>query len=292
MSPSLDTDVLIIGAGMSGIGFAIQLQKKYPLATFEIVEKADDLGGTWWANTYPGCGCDVASHFYSYSFALKPDWTRKFALQPEIVAYFRDVAQRHDIPRHISFRSTVQNAEFDETTGTWLTTVLDQRTGQVRQRRSRVLIAAVGALSVPKGCEIKGAERYQGRMFHSAQWDHSFDWTDKEVVVIGTFLLLACGERSTDLTVLRQWMQCYSVRPHSVQRHQRRRLPRQGKRQGQESRPIQPAASLDRRAAQPGVLAGLQVDDALRASGHASVPVLPVRAHGVRLLRVRHRRRP
>ncbi|KAL1982657.1 hypothetical protein VTN96DRAFT_1027 [Rasamsonia emersonii] len=185
MSSSLDTDVLIIGAGMSGIGFAIQLQKKYPWASFEIVEKSDDLGGTWWANTYPGCGCDVASHFYSYSFALKPDWTRKFALQPEIVAYFRDVAQQHDIPRHISFRSTVQKAEFDESTGTWLTTILDQKTGQVRHRRSRVLIAAVGALSVPKGCEIKGAERYQGRMFHSAQWDHSFDWTDKDVVVIG-----------------------------------------------------------------------------------------------------------
>ncbi|GAD97270.1 conserved hypothetical protein [Paecilomyces variotii No. 5] len=182
---SLDTEILIIGAGMSGVGFAIQLQKQYPQARYEIIEKADGLGGTWWVNTYPGCGCDVASHFYSYSFELNPDWTRKFALQPEIVAYFRSVAEKHDIPRHIVFRSTVQKAEFEERTGTWLVTILDQKTGEIYQKRARVLVSAVGALSVPKECEIKGAERYREMMFHSAKWDQGFDWTGKEVVVIG-----------------------------------------------------------------------------------------------------------
>jgi cation diffusion facilitator CzcD-associated flavoprotein CzcO len=185
-TPSLDTDVLIIGAGMSGLCFAIQLAKKYPEASFSIVEKSVSLGGTWWVNTYPGCGCDVPSHFYSYSFALKPDWSQAYALQPEIVAYFRDVAEEHDVLQHISFGSTVLKAEFGEATGTWRTMILDRKTGRTQEMRSRVLIAAVGALSVPKGCDIKGAERYKGRLFHSAQWDHSFDWSNKEVVVIGS----------------------------------------------------------------------------------------------------------
>ncbi|KAJ9311108.1 hypothetical protein DTO271D3_8597 [Paecilomyces variotii] len=182
---SLDTDILIIGAGMSGIGFAIQLQKKYPRAKYEIIEKAENLGGTWWVNTYPGCGCDVASHFYSYSFELNPNWSRKFALQPEIVTYFRSVAEKHDIPRHIRFESTVQKAEFEQRTGTWIVTILHRETGDVYQKRARVLVSAVGALSVPRECEMKGAERYQGKIFHSAKWDHEFEWMGKEVVVIG-----------------------------------------------------------------------------------------------------------
>ncbi|PGH17875.1 hypothetical protein AJ79_00774 [Helicocarpus griseus UAMH5409] len=182
---SLDTDVLIIGAGMSGLGLAVQLQRNFPQASFELIEKADNIGGTWWVNTYPGCGCDVASHLYSYSFALKPDWSRKYALQPEIFSYFRSVAQKYDIIRHVSFHSSVQKADFDETTGTWLVTILDQKTNRVYQRRAKILVSAVGALSVPKECDIKGAEEFKGKLFHSAQWDHSFDWAGKEVVVIG-----------------------------------------------------------------------------------------------------------
>ncbi|PGH18933.1 hypothetical protein AJ80_04260 [Polytolypa hystricis UAMH7299] len=182
---SLDTDVLIIGAGMSGLGLAVQLQKKFPQASFEIVEKTGDLGGTWSVNTYPGCGCDVASHLYSYSFALNPNWSRKYALRPEILTYFRSVAEQHDIPRHISYHSTVQRAEFDAVTGTWLVTILNQISNRVYQRRAKILVSAVGALSIPKTCEIPGAENFQGKLFHSAEWDHSFDWADKDVVVVG-----------------------------------------------------------------------------------------------------------
>lgn len=131
----------------------------------------------------------VASHFYSYSFELNPNWTRKFALQPEIITYFRSIAEKHDVPRRIIFRSIVHKAEFDERTGTWLVTILDQKTGEIYQKRARVLVSAVGALSVPKECEIKGAEKYRGTMFHSAKWDHGFDWTEKEVVVVGMFLI-------------------------------------------------------------------------------------------------------
>ncbi|KAJ5134292.1 hypothetical protein N7448_000683 [Penicillium atrosanguineum] len=184
-SVSVDTDILILGAGSSGIAFAVQLQRQFPGASYEILEKANNLGGTWWVNTYPGCGCDVASHFYSFSFALNPNWSRKFAPQIEIAEYLHDVAVRNDIPRHVRFLATVQSAAFDEDSGTWVVTVRDGVSGKMFQRRSRILISAVGALSVPKSCELQGAERFKGRLFHSAQWDHSFDWAGKDVVVIG-----------------------------------------------------------------------------------------------------------
>ncbi|KAF3484047.1 4-hydroxyacetophenone monooxygenase [Arthroderma uncinatum] len=182
---SLDTDVLIIGAGMSGLGFAIQLQTDFPQASYEIIEKSDGFGGTWWANTYPGCGCDVPSHVYSYSFDLKPDWSMKYALQPEILAYFRSVVEKYNITQHIRYNSMVQTAVFDEKSGTWQVVVLDRKTNLLRHRRCKILISAVGALSIPKECDIKGSDKFRGKLFHSAQWDHQFNWADKDVIVVG-----------------------------------------------------------------------------------------------------------
>ena len=101
------------------------------------------------------------------------------------MAYFRSVAERYDITRHIKYFSTVKGASFDETTGTWTVTVLDQKTNHTGQRRAKILVSAVGALSVPKECDIKGAEKFHGRLFHSAKWDHTFDWAGKDVVVVG-----------------------------------------------------------------------------------------------------------
>ncbi|EEQ33015.1 hypothetical protein McanMca71_003734 [Microsporum canis] len=182
---SLDIDVLIIGAGMSGLGFAIQLQNDFPQASYEIIEKSDSFGGTWWANTYPGCGCDVPSHVYSYSFDLNPDWSMKYALQPEILAYFKAVVERHTVAEHIKCNSMVQSATFDEKTGTWQVMVKDIKTNVTRHRRCKILISAVGALSIPKECDIKGSDRFRGKLFHSAQWDHQFNWDNKDVIVVG-----------------------------------------------------------------------------------------------------------
>lgn len=111
----------------------------------------------------------VASHSYSFSFALNPNWSRKFAPQQEIAAYLHDVAEQNDVPKHVRFLATVQSAAFDETSGTWDVTVLDSVSGEVFQRRSKISISAVGALSVPRQCEIQGAESFQGKLFHSAQ---------------------------------------------------------------------------------------------------------------------------
>jgi cation diffusion facilitator CzcD-associated flavoprotein CzcO len=198
---SLDIEVLIIGAGMSGLGLAIQLTRQFGVRNFELIEKSEDVGGTWLANTYPGCGCDVsrlpffpstcldrqqvASHFYSYSFALNPDWTRKYSMQPEIQAYFRSVAEQYRIVEHIRFRSIVERAAWDEGQKVWSVTVLDLNSKERRVRKAKILVSAVGALSVPKKCNIAGKDDYKGRMFHSAEWDHSFDWEGKDVVIIG-----------------------------------------------------------------------------------------------------------
>ncbi|KAK1533129.1 hypothetical protein CPAR01_09837 [Colletotrichum paranaense] len=180
-----DVDVLIIGAGMSGIGLSVKLLQQHGTRNFEIIEKTDNVAGTWWLNSYPGCGCDVPSHFYSYSFALNPDWSRKFALQPEIRAYFDSVATEYNIPSHVRFGQEVVSASWDDTAGIWLAEIRDIKTSKIYLRRAKILISAVGALSIPKQCEIPGFESYQGRLFHTAQWDHTFDWEGKDVVVIG-----------------------------------------------------------------------------------------------------------
>jgi cation diffusion facilitator CzcD-associated flavoprotein CzcO len=182
---SFDTEVLIIGAGMSGLGLAVQIIRQYGIRNFELVEKSEDVGGTWLANTYPGCGCDVASHFYSYSFALNPDWSRKYSMRAEIQAYFRGVAEQYRVVERVRFHSIVERAEWDEEAKMWVVTVLDLESKERVVRKAKVLVSGVGSLSVPKQCDLPGVETFKGKMFHSAQWDHKFDWGNKEVVVLG-----------------------------------------------------------------------------------------------------------
>ncbi|KAH8901523.1 putative monooxygenase [Thozetella sp. PMI_491] len=180
-----DTDIIIIGGGMSGIGLAVQLRRYYKTTTFEIYEKTNDLGGTWAINTYPGCGVDVASHFYSYSFALNPDWSRKFPMQQEILAYFNDVARKYGLDDRTKLECTVQTAVWDEASSVWNVTIFDQASKTSFQRSCRALVSAVGALSIPKKCDIPGSEAFEGKIFHSARWDHSFDHTGKKILVLG-----------------------------------------------------------------------------------------------------------
>ncbi|KAF2270988.1 cyclohexanone 1,2-monooxygenase [Lojkania enalia] len=182
---AFDTEVLIIGAGMSGLGLAVQMIRRFSIRNFEIVEKTEDVGGTWLANTYPGCGCDVASHFYSYSFALNPRWSRKYSMRPEIQAYFRGVAERYGVMERVRFGSVVKRAVWDEQDQVWSVTILDLNTKSRIVRRAKILVSGVGSLSVPKKCETPGAEKFRGRIFHSAEWDHGFEWKGKDVVVLG-----------------------------------------------------------------------------------------------------------
>jgi hypothetical protein len=106
-------------------------------------------------------------------------------MRPEIQAYFRSVAEQYRVVDHVQFHSVVERAEWDDAAKVWVVTILDLKTKQQTVRRAKILVSGVGSLSVPKECDLPGKESFQGKMFHSAQWDHSFDWQDKNVVVLG-----------------------------------------------------------------------------------------------------------
>lgn len=172
-------DVLIVGAGISGIGLGIRL-KEAGFDNFVILEKAADLGGTWRDNTYPGCACDVPSALYSYSFAQKPDWSRAFAGQAEILDYVRDTANRHNIPGFIRFNQAVERAQWRESKNLWEVQTGDQL------YLARTVVACSGYLHEPIIPNIPGLKDFQGKLFHSSRWDHDHDLSGERVAVIGT----------------------------------------------------------------------------------------------------------
>ncbi|ATE58266.1 4-hydroxyacetophenone monooxygenase [Actinosynnema pretiosum] len=148
---------------------------------FVILEKADDVGGTWRENTYPGCACDVASMMYSYSFAPNRSWTRTYAGQPEILDYVKRVVKDRGLDRHIRFNTEAVSYEFDEAADRWTV-----RTAAGEEFRPRVVVLAHGALHVPNVPDFPGLSDFTGEVFHSARWDHSVDLRGKRVAVIGT----------------------------------------------------------------------------------------------------------
>ena len=172
--------VAIVGTGFGGIAAAVRL-KQAGIDELVLFEKSDDVGGVWRENTYPGAACDVASHLYSLSFAPKADWSRRFAPQKEIHQYLRDVARDFDVVRHIRFGAEVQAAAFDEERGVWRLTLAGGE-----QHEAEVLITATGQLSRPSRPEVPGLDRFEGTIFHSAEWDHEHDLTGERVAVLGT----------------------------------------------------------------------------------------------------------
>lgn len=177
MTEKRSPKVAIIGAGMSGLCMAIKLQNG-GIDTYTIFEKADDVGGTWRDNTYPGLTCDVPSRYYSYSFRPNPNWSHLLPPGPEIRAYFQQVADEYDLRRKIRFGVDVLSAEYDH--GTWrLVTDAGEETFDV-------LITATGVLRVPRHPDIPGLETFAGPAFHSSQWDHSISLRDKRIGLIGT----------------------------------------------------------------------------------------------------------
>lgn len=172
-------DVAIVGSGFAGLGMAIKL-KQAGRDDFVVLERADDVGGTWRDNTYPGCQCDVPSNVYSFSFAPNPRWSRTFAPQQEIWEYLRAVTERYALRPQIRFGAELTNAAWDDAAQRW---TVETARGTLT---ARVLVGAMGALSQPAIPDLPGLDRFGGEAFHSAAWNHDHDLTGRRVAVIGT----------------------------------------------------------------------------------------------------------
>ena len=177
-----DFTALIIGAGMSGIGIAAKL-KKAGIA-FSIVEKNNQVGGTWFENTYPDCGVDTPNHYYSYSFNRNPEWSGYFSKRDELFAYFNDCADEFEIRDHVRFSTELVEARFNAASNLWDVTTRDAQ-GE-HQESVNVVISAVGQLNRPAMPDIPGLETFGGETWHSARWRNDVDLTGKRVAVVGT----------------------------------------------------------------------------------------------------------
>ncbi|GAA3725166.1 flavin-containing monooxygenase [Salinactinospora qingdaonensis] len=174
-----DLRIAVIGSGFSGLGMAIRLLQK-GIDDFLVFERAEEVGGTWRDNTYPGCGCDVMAHLYSFSFARNPEWKSTFGKQDELYAYLRNCADRFGVRPYIRFGHDVLSANWDEDTRRWhIETSQGSYTAQL-------LVTGTGYLSEPSVPSIPGIEDFEGTMFHSARWNHDYDLSGKRVAVIGT----------------------------------------------------------------------------------------------------------
>ncbi|MDC0433290.1 NAD(P)/FAD-dependent oxidoreductase, partial [bacterium] len=171
--------VTVIGSGVGGLCMAMQLHNA-GLTNFEIVEKAGDIGGTWRDNTYPGCACDVPSHFYSFSFEGRSDWSRTFPPQSEIYGYLSSLVEKYKLRDKTRFNTEIDTAEFDETSQKWK---LHTKSGETLE--TDVVVTALGQLNRPKVPEIKGQTDFKGPIFHSAEWQHEVSLEGKRVAVIG-----------------------------------------------------------------------------------------------------------
>ncbi len=179
-SPAAPLDAIIIGTGFGGLGIAIQLDRQ-GISNFLLLEKAADIGGTWRDNHYPGSGCDVPSHLYSYSFEPRTTWPHKYARQDEIHAYIRHCADKYHLRQRIRLNCEVSEAHFDADSGCWQVT-----TAGGEPLIARNLITACGQLNRPLMPNIEGLDSFAGPAFHSAQWQHDVDLKGKRVAVIGT----------------------------------------------------------------------------------------------------------
>jgi len=171
---------VIIGAGVGGIGMAIELQR-HGFRDITILDRAEGLGGTWRYNSYPGCTCDVPSHLYSFSFAQRKDWSRLCSPQPEILAYLEAVAAEHGVDRLITPNADVTACRWDDDDCEWTISAADGRGWQ-----AEALVVATGQLHQPAMPRLEGAEDFRGHSFHSSRWDHDYELRGKRVAVIGT----------------------------------------------------------------------------------------------------------
>jgi len=173
-------DILIIGAGFSGVCCAIKLLEK-DVTQFRIVEASQGIGGTWWENTYPGAACDIPSHLYCYSFEPNPDWSRIYSPQAEIQQYIEHCADKYGVRKYIEHGRKVVELRFDEDNGTWIAGFKDGS-----KLRARHVINGGGGLHQPSWPDIAGRDDFAGPSMHTALWDQSVEYAGKKIAVIGS----------------------------------------------------------------------------------------------------------
>lgn len=173
-------DVIVVGAGFGGMGAAIQL-KKMGYENILILDREDDLGGTWHVNRYPGLAVDIPSPTYSYWFEPNPYWSRLYAPGSELKKYAEHVADKYDVRRHMRFNSPVDGAAWDDDAKLWHVALSGGET-----LTARFLITATGYLSQPRKPDIPGIEDFAGRILHSMDWDDSYSPAGERIGLIGT----------------------------------------------------------------------------------------------------------
>jgi len=182
---SREVTFVIIGTGFSGLGAAIALRRA-GFHDLVVLERADDVGGTWRDNAYPGCRCDVQSNLYSFSFAPKPDWSETYSAQPELRSYLRDVATRYGVLPAIRFGHEVTAARWDDAARRWRIAASHGESGAGYEFSARYVIAGTGFLAEPALPDIPGIDKFEGTIMHSARWDPRWSAAGRRVAVIGT----------------------------------------------------------------------------------------------------------
>ena len=206
-----DFNVLIIGAGFSGICAAIKLDQLG--IRWIMADTNAEIGGTWLVNDYPEAGVDTPNHFYSFTFAPNHRWPRYFSKRIDVLNYCKSVAEKFKVADRISLNTEVVSTTWDEASKTWKV-VLRDRHGELRESRANVVISGVGQLNRPKKSFIKGLESFTGPCFHSAQWRHDVDLSGKRVAIIGTGasamqILRTVASQASDVTIFQrspQWV--------------------------------------------------------------------------------------
>ncbi|MFC9965669.1 flavin-containing monooxygenase [Nocardia ignorata] len=177
--PRIKHSVVVVGAGFGGLSMAAEL-KQAGVQGFLILEAGPEVGGVWRENTYPGCSCDVPAHLYSFAFDPYRDARVRYPDQQAILAYMREVTDRHGLRSHLRCNTAVVAADYSDTDRTW---TLTTTTGELI--RTDAVVWALGQLHRPAIPQFRGAETFGGRAFHSARWDHTADLSG-QIAVVGT----------------------------------------------------------------------------------------------------------
>ncbi|WP_035699528.1 flavin-containing monooxygenase [Bradyrhizobium genomosp. I (2014)] len=204
-----DQHVLIVGAGVCAIALGVALG--HLGIPYTIVEKNEELGGTWWINRYPGCGVDTPNHSYSYSFGLRNAWTRYFCQREELLDYLQKVADEYDIRSHLRVNTELTSSRWDEGRRRWISTLKTKNGEEIFE--STALVSAIGQLNDPSRAHFKGEDGFKGTILHSALWSDDINVEGKHVAVIGTGatsmqLVPAIAGRAASVTVYQrsaQW---------------------------------------------------------------------------------------